>query len=75
MVMIRSSAGWPASQACREPSWCSIMARIGRRGRLRRCAPRLGAGGTAWVEPGGGVADLVAVPLLQLLVDMLDREA
>ncbi len=46
IVMIRSSAGWPLSQACCEPSWCSIMPRIGRRGRLRRWTPRLGAGAT-----------------------------
>ena len=32
--------GWPPSHACREPSWCSIMPGNGRRGRLRRCAPR-----------------------------------
>src|SRR5271169_58229 len=37
---IRSSIGWPASQAAREPSWCSIMPSHGLRSRLRRCTPR-----------------------------------
>ena len=33
----------PASQACRAASWCSSIPGSGRRGRLRRCAPRRGA--------------------------------
>jgi hypothetical protein len=37
----------PGSQRCREPSWCSSMPAIGRRGRRRRCAPRRGAGRTS----------------------------
>jgi len=31
--------------------------------------------GLLQVEPGGGVAELVAVPLLELLVEVLDGEA
>jgi hypothetical protein len=36
----RSSAG---SHKWREPSWCSIIPTIGRRGRFLRCAERLTA--------------------------------
>jgi len=90
MVMIRSSAGWSASQACFEPSpgsGCagprtSLMqqhaahrparplAAMGAAPRRRRHRP-----GLLQVEPGGGVAELVAVPLLELLVEVLDGEA
>jgi hypothetical protein len=55
------------------------MPRIGRRGRLRRWPPRRGCRldhpGLLQVEPGGGVAELVAVPLLELRVEVLDGEA
>ena len=41
---IRSSWGCPSSQACRDPSWCSIMPRTGRRGRFSRMYDRFLAG-------------------------------
>ena len=40
------AAALPASHACRETSWCSIISGSGRRGRLRRCAPRRAAFGS-----------------------------
>jgi hypothetical protein len=42
MVTIRSQTS-PATQPWLEPSWCSIIPAIGRRGRFLRCAPRRAA--------------------------------
>src|SRR5512147_750964 len=50
MVTIRSHAS-PVTHSWREPSWCSIMPTIGRLDRLRRCAPRRGAGRTRPCAP------------------------
>jgi hypothetical protein len=58
---IRSSAGCPSSHACRDPSWCCSIPRIGgRRGRFLRCAERFGAGRTS---PAAGKASPSRAPL------------
>ena len=78
-VTIRSSGAWPSSHACRDPSWCSIIPTIGRRARFFRCADRLFATRTRPARCNATfrhrVAQCVVVPLHQLLVEMLHREA
>ena len=81
MVTIRSHHR-PGTHSWLEPSWCNIMPGRARRGRLRRCAPRLtyiiGRRAPApWackLSRSQNVAALEAVIGHQLLVEVLGRE-
>jgi|SRR5665213_2957812 len=80
---MRSRAGWPSSQAWREPSWCSIMPGSGRRSRFlllslskgRALARRLrNYARPLQMQLEPGVAPAKAVVRDQMLVKVLDRK-